>query len=210
MNSSLVKNLTCVTLATGCIGTANGAVTIYEISDPNSSVKYAARAATKAEAEQVARQTPLSSVDRLQILGGCERPGWYGHVIFFPSFGKEASFAACGFKSRDELLEKLKSQLASYGAFLAVKNVVSLYDDGKPGEGNSPQEKLSRFKGFGCLAYSEYNASGKTERYWLEYQPNDRPGRFVVAPDGKSLNAVLQCHPKFAPKDAVAPELMSR
>lgn len=209
MNALLNGSLVCMSLL-GSICSAYGAVVIYEVSGPNDSVKYAERAATRLEAEQLARRTQQSPQDKFKILGGCDRPGWYGHVIFFQSFGKESSFAACGFNSRNELLEKLKSQLAGYGPFLAVKNVVSRYDDGKPGEGNSNSEKLSRFKGFGCLAYSEYNSHTKTERYWLEYQPNDRPGRFIVAPDGTSLNAVLQCHPKYAPEGSVPPELTSR
>jgi hypothetical protein len=212
MSKHFTRLSTAFALIFGLAASSHAAVAIYEITGPNDSVKYAARAATRAEAEQTARRSQLGSLDQLKILGGCDRVGWYGHVIFFPSFGKESSFAACGFDSRQALLEKLKSQLAAYGSFLAVKNVISRYDDGKPGEGDNPRAALSRFKGFGCLAYSEYNPATRTERRWLEYQPSgqfgERSGRYTLAPDGSSLEAVTQCQPKNAPEDTIPRELL--
>jgi hypothetical protein len=201
-----------ITMAFGLAASTHAAVVIYEIAGPNDSVKYAARAATRTEAEQIARKSRLDPVEQLNILGGCDRAGWYGHIIFFPSFGRELSFAACGFNSRQALLEKLKSQLKAHGSFLAIKNVVSVFDDGKPGEGDNPRAALARFKGFGCLAYSEYDPATRTERRWLEYQPSGRfgelSGRFTLAPDGTVLEAVTQCQPKNAPDGSIPRELL--
>lgn len=204
--------MTCTRLATTLAlllgySHAQSAVTIYEVTGPNDAHKYAARAGTRAEADSTARKARVSSNEQFRILGGCDRPGWYGHVIFFPTFGKEASFAACGFQSRDELLVKLKTLVSGAAPFRSIKNVVSLYDDGKPeAEGLNNRDKRIRFKGFGCLAYSE------SDRFWLEYQPSgdlgERSGRFVVASDGSTPDAVLRCHPKFAPPDTVPKEIL--
>jgi hypothetical protein len=201
MKSAISNILICVAFILGSVGTAHGAVLIYEISGPTDSVKYAARAATRSDAEQVVRQEQtrmhsLSSNTTLKILGGCDQPGWYGNVIFLLTpLGENRSFAACGFPSRETLLEKLRSQLAGNGTFYFIKNVDSRYDDGKAGEYSSPQDARVRLKHFHCLAYNE------GERFWLENQQSK--GRIVVAPDASSLDAVLRCHPKYMPEDAV-------
>lgn len=207
MKSQLTSLFAAIVLIFGSVASLHAAVAIYEYD----SVKYLERGSTRSEAEQGARSS-IGSGEQTNILGGCERSGWYGHVIFTLPSMKEASFAGCGFGSRQELLEKLKSRLIGYGPFRNIKNVVSRYDDGRPGKDDDSSAALSRFKGFGCLAYSEYNQASNTSRYWLEYQTygrfGERQGRFIIAQDATSLNAVTQCHPKYAPVDSVPRELL--